>query len=144
MNKLDTPDLLHRMAVASLIGLIVLCTLWELVLAPLRPGGSWMVIKFLPLLLPLRGTIRRDIYTMQWASMMILMYFTEGVVRAWSERGMSQWLASAEIVLSLVYFFCAIFFLKPYKQEAKRLARQAIDKAADQAADRAADSHPQS
>jgi uncharacterized membrane protein len=130
MNKLDTPDLLHRMAVASLIGLIVLCALWELVLAPLRPGGSWMVIKALPLLLPLSGTIRRNIYTMQWASMMILLYFTEGVVRAWSERGMSQLLASVEILLSTVFFFCAIFFLRPYKRAAKQMASEAIQKAA--------------
>lgn len=129
MNKLDTPDLLHRMAVASLIGLIVLCVLWELVLAPLRPGGSWMVIKALPLLLPLSGTIRRNIYTMQWASMMILLYFTEGVVRAWSERGASQLLASLEILLSTVFFFCAIFFLRPYKRAAKQLASEAIQKA---------------
>ncbi len=130
MNNLDTPDLLHRMAVASLIGLIVLCALWELVLAPLRPGGSWMVIKALPLLLPLSGTIRRNIYTMQWASMMILLYFTEGVVRAWSERGMSQLLASVEILLSTVFFFCAIFFLRPYKRAAKQMASEAIQKAA--------------
>lgn len=122
---------LHQLAVTSLIGLIVLCVLWELVLAPLRPGGSWMVIKALPLLLPLAGTLRRNIYTMQWASMMILLYFTEGVVRAWSERGLSQGLAAAEIVLSSAYFFCAIFFLRPYKREARRLAQQAIDKAAE-------------
>ncbi len=122
---------LHQLSVASLVGLVALCVLWELVLAPLRPGGSWMVIKALPLLAPMAGTIRRNIYTMQWASMMILLYFTEGVVRAWSERGLSQGLAAAEIVLSSVYFFCAIFFLRPYKREAKRLARQAIEKAAE-------------
>ncbi len=122
---------LHQLSVASLVGLVALCVLWELVLAPLRPGGSWMVIKALPLLAPMAGTIRRNVYTMQWASMMILLYFTEGVVRAWSERGLSQGLAAAEIVLSSVYFFCAIFFLRPYKREAKRLARQAIEKAAE-------------
>ncbi len=122
---------LHRTATASLVLLIVLCVLWELVLAPLRPGGSWMVIKALPLLAPLPGTIRRNVYTMQWASMMILLYFTEGVVRGWSERGPSQWLALLEILLSTTYFFCAIFFLRPYKQQAKRLAREAIDRAAD-------------
>lgn len=130
MNKLNTPDLLHRLAVASLIGLLVLCVLWELVLAPLRPGGSWMVIKALPLLLPLSGTIRRNVYTMQWASMMILLYFTEGVVRAWSEHGMSQLLASVEILFSTVFFFCAIFFLRPYKRAAKKLASETIQKAA--------------
>ncbi len=122
---------LHRTASASLVLLIVLCVLWELVLAPLRPGGSWMVIKALPLLAPLPGTLRRNVYTMQWASMMILMYFTEGVVRAWSETGPSQWLAFGEILLSTTYFFCAIFFLRPYKQQAKRLAREAIEKAAE-------------
>ncbi len=122
---------LHQLSVFSLVGLLLLCVLWELVLAPLRPGGSWMVIKALPLLAPMAGTIRRNIYTMQWASMMILIYFTEGVVRAWSERGLSQGLAAAEIALSTIYFFCAIFFLRPYKREAKRLAREAIEKAAE-------------
>lgn len=129
-NAYSTADLLHRLAVTSLIGLLVLCVLWELVLAPLRPGGSWMVIKALPLLLPLSGTIRRSVYTMQWASMMILLYFTEGVVRAWSERGMSQLLASLEILFATVFFFCAIFFLRPYKRAAKQLASDAIKKAA--------------
>jgi len=129
----DSPALqsLHRTASASLILLIILCVLWELVLAPLRPGGSWIVLKALPLLAPLPGTLRRNIYTMQWASMMVLMYFTEGVVRAWSEQGPSQWLAFAEIALSSVYFFSVIFFLRPYKREAKRLAREAIQKAAE-------------
>lgn len=122
---------LHRIASASLILLIVLCVLWELVLAPLRPGGSWMVLKALPLLAPLPGTLRRNVYTLQWASMMILMYFTEGVVRGWSETGPSQWLALTEVTLSTIYFFCAIFFLRPYKRRARQLAREAIEKAAE-------------
>ncbi len=125
-----TQHRLHVLAVASLLSLIVLCTAWELVLAPLRPGGSWMAIKALPLLLPLAGILRRDIYTMQWASMMVLLYFIEGVVRAWSERGTSALLASLEIAFSTVFFFCAIFFLRPYKQAAKKLARETIQKAA--------------
>jgi uncharacterized membrane protein len=131
MDDSPAPQGLHRAAGASLILLILLCALWELVLAPLRPGGSWMVLKALPLLAPLPGTLRRNIYTMQWASMMILLYFTEGVVRAWSERGPSQWLAFGEIVLSLIYFFSAIFFLSPYKREAKRMAREAIQRASE-------------
>ncbi len=129
---MSTPaqTLLHRLAVASLIGLIVLCVAWEAWLAPLRPGGSWMVIKVLPLLLPLSGTWRRSIYTMQWASMLVLLYFAEGVVRAWSERGLSQGLAGIEIALSATFFFCAIFFLRPYKRAARQLASEAIEKAA--------------
>ena len=121
---------LHQLASGSLVLLIVLCIAWELVLAPLRPGGSWMVIKALPLFAPLAGTLRRNVYTMQWASMLVLLYFAEGVVRTWSERGMSQAMAALEIVFSAVFFFCAIFFLRPYKQAAKQLASEAIRKAA--------------
>jgi uncharacterized membrane protein len=122
---------LHLLCLVSLLGLIGLCIAWELVLAPLRPGGSWVVLKVLPLFFPLIGTLRRNLYTMQWASMMILLYFTEGVVRAWSERGLSQGLAGAEIVLALVYFFCAIFFLQPYKRAAKKMTQEIVTKAAE-------------
>ena len=121
---------LHQVAASSLVLLIVLRIAWELVLAPLRPGGPWMVIKALPLFAPLAGTLRRHIYTLQWASMLVLLYFAEGVVRAWSERGLAQALAGVEILLATVFFFCSIFFLRPYKQAAKQLASEAIRKAA--------------
>ena len=121
----------HRVAVASLIGLIILSIAWELWLAPLRPGGSWLALKAVPLLLPLRGVIKRDIYTMQWSSMMILLYFTEGVVRASSDKlALSATLGMVEVALVVVYFFATVFFLKPYKKAAKKMAREAIDKAA--------------
>jgi uncharacterized membrane protein len=110
---------LHRLAVASLIALIALCIAWEWFLAPLRPGGSWMIIKVVPLLLPLRGVLRRDRYTMQWSSMLILLFFTEGIVRATSDRAPSSWLAWCEVALSLVFFFSVIFYLRPYKRRAK-------------------------
>ena len=132
MTESPTQLRLHLISSLSLVGLIMLCVAWELVLAPLRPGGSWMVIKVIPLLAPLAGTLRRNIYTLQWASMLVLLYFIEGVVRAWSERGLSQWLSGLEILLSALFFFCAIFFLRPYKQEAKKLAREAIAKASAQ------------
>ena len=45
---------LHKAAVAALLALIVLCVAWELFLAPLRPGGSWLVLKVLPLLAVIR------------------------------------------------------------------------------------------
>jgi uncharacterized membrane protein len=126
-------NMMHRScyfgAAASLIALIVLCVAWELVLAPLRPGGSWMVLKVLPLLLPLRGVLKRNIYTMQWSSMLILLYFTEGIVRATSDKGLSATLGWVEVALTCVFFFCAIFYLRPYKQAAKKLAQQVIQKA---------------
>lgn len=118
-------------AAGSLIALIFLCVAWELVLAPLRPGGSWLVLKVLPLLLPLRGVLKRDLYTMQWSSMLILLYFTEGVVRATSDKGMSAMLGGIEVALTCAFFLCTLLYLRPYKRAAKQLARQAIQKASE-------------
>lgn len=103
---------LQHTASVSLIALIFLCLAWELVLAPLRPGGSTLVLKTLPLLLPLMGILKGRRYTYQWAPMLVLAYFTEGVVRAWSDQGLSAWLAGAEVVLSVVFFFAAIYYAK--------------------------------
>lgn len=103
---------LQHLASASLIALIFLCLAWELWLAPLRPGGSGLVFKVLPLLLPLMGILKGRRYTYQWSPMLILAYFSEGVMRAWSETGLSQTLAAVEIALSVVFFFAAIYYAK--------------------------------
>lgn len=99
-------------AAGSLLALIGLCLAWEIWLAPLRPGGSLMALKALPLALPFPGIVAGKRYTFQWASMLILAYFTEGVVRAWGERGTGQTLAVAEIVLSLVFFVAAVTYAR--------------------------------
>lgn len=96
----------------SLIALILLALAWETVLAPFKPGGSLLMLKTLPLLLPLFGILRGKRYTYKWACMFILLYFTEGVVRAWSDIGLSAQLAMLEIVLTVVFFNCAIFYAR--------------------------------
>jgi uncharacterized membrane protein len=116
-------------AVTSLVGLIVLCVAWELFLAPLRPGGSWMVLKVVPLLFPLRGILKRNIYTMQWSSMLILLYLAEGIVRATTDKGFSSTLGWIEVALVTVFFLSTVLYLRPYKQAAKKLAKQVIQKA---------------
>ncbi|MEN9843697.1 MAG: hypothetical protein RLZZ612_1526 [Pseudomonadota bacterium] len=97
-------NLTRTVAVSSLLGLIVLGLVWELWLAPLRPGGSWVALKVLPLCIPLAGLLKRRMYTYRWLSLLVWLYFTEGVVRAWSDRPPSQWLAMLEVVLCLVLF----------------------------------------
>jgi uncharacterized membrane protein len=104
--------LLQVISSGALVALIFLCLAWELWLAPLRAGGSSLAFKSLPLLLPLFGVLRGKRYTYQWSSMLILAYFTEGVVRAWSERGAGQLLALAEIMLSVAFFTTAIFYAR--------------------------------
>jgi uncharacterized membrane protein len=106
------PALLRRVASATLVALIVVCLAWELWLAPLRPGGSFLALKALPLAFPLHGIFAGRRYTYQWSSMLILAYFAEGVTRAWGERGASQALALAEVALSLAFFAAAIAFAR--------------------------------
>jgi uncharacterized membrane protein len=109
---------LYLSACISLIALIFLCLAWELRLAPIQPGGSWLVLKCVPLLAPLFGILHGRRYTYQWASMLILLYFTEGVVRATSETGASQWLAVGEVALSLVFFGAAIGYVRRVRRAA--------------------------
>lgn len=112
-------------ASVSLIALIILCVVWELWIAPLRPGGSLLALKVMPLLLPLRGVLRGNLYTLQWAAMLILLYFMEGVVRAWSDpSALSALMGGVEIVLSFTFYLCAILYLKPAKQAARANARK--------------------
>ena len=108
----DLPRISRPIAVASLVALIALCLAWELWLAPLRPGGSLVALKAAPLALALPGVLAGRRYTFQWSSMLILAYFAEGVTRAWSERGASQALALAEIVLSLLFFAAAVSYAR--------------------------------
>ncbi|MGC4365180.1 DUF2069 domain-containing protein [Hydrogenophaga sp. R2] len=98
------------LAVGSLIGLIAVGLAWEMVVAPLRPGGSWWALKVLPLALPLAGLLKNRMYTYRWVSLLVWLYFTEGVVRATSgEAGASTLMAVLQTALCLVLFVaCAM------------------------------------
>jgi uncharacterized membrane protein len=97
---------------AALGALIVLCVAWELWLAPLRPGGSLLALKALPLALSIPGVFSGKRYTYQWSSMLILGYFAEGVTRAWAETGLSRNLALGEVALTLAFFAAAVSYAR--------------------------------
>ena len=103
---------LNAITSACLIALIALCLAWELWLAPQRAGGSWLVLKVLPLLIPLFGILRGKLYTHRWMTLFINPYFVEGVVRAYSDKGLSAQLAAIEIALAVVLFASAIFYVR--------------------------------
>jgi len=125
MNIALTPPilnpLLRRLAVASLLTLIVLCVAWEW-----RTGSPWGAVKAVPLLAPLPGIAHGRIYTYQWAAMLSLAYVMEGAVRATSDISrLSATLAGVELALALTFFCCAIFYVRPAKLAAKQAAKQA-------------------
>jgi uncharacterized membrane protein len=98
-------------AVACLIALILLGVAWESFLAPIRPGGSWLVLKVVPLLFALPGVLRGRRYTVQWSTLAIWLYAAEGATRAYTDAGLGAALALAELLLSVAYFAAAVRWL---------------------------------
>ena len=123
MNKqINLVPLTRWLAVGSVLGLILLSVCWELFLAPLRPGGSWLALKALPLCLPLAGLLKNRMYTYRWVSLMVWLYFTEGVVRAYSDRAPSNYLAMLEVVFCLLLFVACAMHVKLRFRNAARAA----------------------
>ncbi len=124
--------LIHRLRVlnVSLVAaLIVLGVLWELWLAPLPGGRGTLVIKVLPLAFALTGMLKHRLYTYRWVSLLVWLYFTEGVVRVTGDTGLSQMLAGVEVALSVALFAaCAVYVrvrlkVLPPKDKAKEKAK---------------------
>ena len=111
-----------QVAASAWVALLLLALLWELLLAPLRPGGSWLVLKALPLLLPLRGVLRADVKAMQWALLLVLLFVAEGSVRI-ADPVPTPLLAMTEIALGLLFFIAAIAYLRPFKRAARARSR---------------------
>lgn len=108
----------------SLVALIFLCLAWEGLLAPLRPGGSWLILKAVFLLLPLFGILRGKRYTYKWLSLFIQFYLLEGALRATSDIGLSKWLAMGETVLAAVIFVATVLYIRATRAPQEKKAAQ--------------------
>ncbi len=113
----------RAVAVASLLGLILLGLLWELWWAP--TGHGTLALKVLPLTLPLAGLLKNRMYTYRWLSLLVWLYFVEGVVRATSDRGPSVPLAWAEVALCLLLFAACAAHVRWRLHRARQLAAPA-------------------
>jgi uncharacterized membrane protein len=100
----------RALALAGLLGLIVLGLAWELWLAP--TGRGTLALKVLPLVLCVAGLLRHRMVIFRWLSLLVWLYFLEGVVRATSEQGMGRALAIVEIVLTLQVFVVCGFYIR--------------------------------
>ena len=97
-------------ALAALLALIALGLAWELWLAP--TGTGTLALKVLPLVLCVAGLWRHRMYTFRWLSLLLWLYFMEGVIRATTERGVSMVLAILEIALCIVLFACCSVYIR--------------------------------
>ncbi len=124
----------RQLAVASLVALIALCLAWELWLAPLRPGGSWLVLKVLPLTIPLAGLLKNRMYTYRWLSLLVWLYAAEGAVRMTSDpSSLSALLAGIELLLCVVLFVACTWHIRTRLRAAGKeaIAADAVRRAAE-------------
>jgi uncharacterized membrane protein len=128
--RLAAIERMRLLNVALLLSLIALGLAWELWLAPLKGGSGALALKVLPLTLGIAGMLKHRLYTYRWMTLLIWLYFTEGVMRATSDTGISQALAGIEITLSAALFTaCSIYVrlrLKVLPPEGKAARKQAI------------------
>ena len=104
------PIITRWLSVGALCGLIFLGLLWELSLAP--TGSRSLALKVLPLAIPISGLLKHKLYTHRWVSLLVWLYFTEGVVRATTEPMPVKLLASIEIFLCLVIFISSALHVR--------------------------------
>lgn len=113
--------LLQRTSCALLLAMIACGIATELWIAPLRPGGSWLVLKVLPLLAALPGLLAGRRYTFQWLSLLVWIYFALGTVSAFSSHGKAVPMGAIEALLALSLFACCALYAR--RSAPSRLAR---------------------
>ena len=111
------PAAMVRLLNGSTLCLCVIIILWELWLAPIREGGSWLALKAVPLALALPGLLRRTRYTRQWLSLLLPFYAAEGIVRAFSEPGRVRMLALTELLLAAIAFVAIMLLLRKRRRD---------------------------
>jgi uncharacterized membrane protein len=119
----SSPDRLVRRAARftglGLVALVLLCLLWEMLLAPLRPGGSWLALKALPLALLLPSALRGTRRALQWLSLLLPFYVAEGVVRGITESGRHALVAWVAAAVAVATFVALLAWLRAARRDAR-------------------------
>jgi len=120
---------LLRLALACYLLLIVLTIAWEGWLAPTSAPVFWLTVKVLPLLWLLPGLLHHRARSLVVASLLMLLYLTEGLVLLWSERaagfapGSSLPWALAETVFSAAFILSASYAVRNLRAHGAPLVR---------------------
>lgn len=109
----------QQRAVALVGAAALYAALWELWLAPLRPGGSWLALKALPLAYLWFPLARGNRRARQAASLILPLYAGEGIVRALTEPSRHAYVATVGTMLA-VAALAAI--LQSFRAEAASVA----------------------
>ena len=109
---MPAPESWRRTTTALLAALALMEICWELWLAPLKPGGSWLALKALPLVALWPGVARSRTRALQWTLLLLPWYFAEGVVRGFSESGRHALCAVTAAALSLATIASGLAYVR--------------------------------
>jgi len=120
---------LKRATIGTYLALLLLILLWEgwLAPAPNAPPGAWIILKCVPLLIPLRNLLRGRNRTYLFTALFLMLYFIDGVVLTYLHWNAGFALdrplpyAVAEWVLSVTCFTFALLYIRSSNQAARRL-----------------------
>ena len=111
--------LFYALTLFGYFGIMVLLLAWYGWLAPpsLVPPQLALVALGLPLFAPLRGLLHARRYTVAWSLYLCLLYFTHGIVEAYSDAEARRF-ALTEVALSLCWLVAGIAFIRASKPNA--------------------------
>ena len=101
-----------RIALAALAALALTELLWEWAWAPLRPGGSWLALKAVPLALAWVGCLHGRLRAWRLALLMLPFYFAEAAVAMLTRSGRAQFVAGWAALLAAVCFAATWLLLR--------------------------------
>ena len=58
-------------------------------------------------------------YTYRWVSLVVWLYFIEGVVRAWGDKAPGNYLAMVEVALCMLLFVAVVLHIRVRQRYAK-------------------------
>lgn len=94
---------------AAYVATLVWQVIWHWLLPPpMGARNGWLaLVACLPLLIPLTGLYRGNYRSMIWAGLLLMLYFTIGIMEAWS--------SSLQRLPALVQVALAVFYLFAFK-----------------------------
>ncbi len=120
-----TPRTALHVALAALVVTMVVATAIPWVGAGaggasgLRPGFVLGVVKVAVLAVVFSRVRDEHVYSMQWSSMLILLFVAEGVVRATSDAAATRGLGAVQAIAAGCAFAALLVYLRPLKKRAR-------------------------
>jgi uncharacterized membrane protein len=104
---------LYALTLFGYFGTLTLLSAWYGWLAPSTrfPTALVFIVLVVPLLFPLRGLLHGRKYTFAWSCFLALLYFTHGVMEAYSDD-LVRPLGLLEVTFSSLWFLGAVAYIK--------------------------------